>query len=177
MPTEMLDRLQENKQRGLEELINSWKAMQTGEQEQATIADALVDEGIGVRQGLLRLWDYHWTMALAGEVADRPKEGARLRVLLEQGSRLLTRAAEIARSYADSSELPVARLSQFEEQAKASPIWLEECMALWEMLDHPLPPLNHEAIADSRAAYARGEFENVADIIARLGQGGPLVKE
>ena len=70
MPTEMLDRLQEDKLQGLEALIDSYEAAATtggGEEEAAAIADFFVDEGIGVRQSSLRLWDYHWTRASRGK--------------------------------------------------------------------------------------------------------------
>src|ERR1700719_586661 len=106
MPTEMLDRLQEDKLQGLEALIHSYETATTtggGEDEAAAIADFLVDEGIGVRQSSLRLWDYHWTMALAGKVPDRQERGARLRSLLERGGRIISRGAAVARIYADWS--------------------------------------------------------------------------
>jgi len=180
MSTEMLDRLQENKLRGLEELLDSWTAATAsgnGEDQAAAIADFIVEEGIGMRQGLRRLWDYHWTMALAGAVSDRQKDGAKLRSLLERGGQALARGASVARSYADLSGRKVARLSQFEEQAREFSLWAKECLARWELLDRPRKPLNRERLARSQAAYESGECEDVADIIARLEQGGPLEKE
>ena len=180
MPTEMLDRLQEDKLQGLEALIDSYEtaaATGGGEDEAAAIADFFVDEGIGVRQSSLRLWDYHWTRALAGKIPDRRERGAKLLSLLERGGRIIRRGAAIARAYADLSGHEVARLAQFEEQSKAFPLWVKECMARWEMLGRPRKPLNRERIAESQAAYERGEGEPVSDVIARLEQGGPLVKE
>ena len=83
----------------------------------------------------------------------------------------------IARAYADLSGDEVARLAQFEEQSKAFPLWVKECIARWEMLGRPRRPLNRQRIAESQAAYQRGEGEPVSETIARLEQGGPLVKE
>jgi len=179
MATEMLDRLQENKVRGLEEFLDSWNAVPApGREDQAgEIADVMVDEGIGIRQGLLRLWECHWTMALAGDIPKLKEHGASLRTLLERGGRALTRGAKLARTYAQLSGLEVARLAQFEEHAKAFPLWIEERMACWDLLSRPRKPLDREAIARAHAAYERGECEDVADILARLKQGGPLVKE
>lgn len=180
MPSEMLDRLQEHKLRGLQELLDSWDtAPQTmSEAHQAgAIADSIVDEGIGARQGLLRLWDYHWSMTLAGEMPERREHGAKLRSLLERGGRILARAAAVARGYTELSGLEVARLSQFEEQVRTFPLWIEECLARWEMLDRPRPPLNRARADRSRAAFERGECEAVADIIARFEHGVPLTKE
>ena len=96
MPTEMLDRLQEDKLRGLEILITSYESATTkdaGEDEAAAIADFFVDEGIGIRQSSLRLWDYYWTRALAGKIPDREERGAKLLSLLERGGRLIRRGA------------------------------------------------------------------------------------
>src|SRR4051812_22747247 len=53
MPSEMLDRLQEDKLHGLEALIDAYEsatAVGHGQEEAAAIADFFVDEGIGVRQ-------------------------------------------------------------------------------------------------------------------------------
>src|SRR6266849_5694979 len=86
MPAEMLDRLQEDKLQGLEALIDSYETatiMGGGDDEAAAIADFFVDEGIGVRQSSVRLWDHHWTRALAGKVLDRQERGAKLLSLLE----------------------------------------------------------------------------------------------
>ncbi len=180
MPTDMLDRLQENKLRGLEELIETLEAAVTaggGEDQMAAIADFFVDEGIGVRQYSLHLWDSNWTQALAGKFSDQDKRRVKLRLLLERGGRLLERCAAIARHYAESSGHEVARLAQFEDQVGQFPLWVVECMARWEMLDRPRKPLDRERIASSQAAYERGEGEPITDVITRLEQGGPLVKE
>jgi hypothetical protein len=45
------------------------------------------------------------------------------------------------------------------------------------MLDRPRKPLQHDRIAESKAAYERGEGEPVSEVIARLEQGGPLLTE
>jgi hypothetical protein len=179
MPTEMLDRLQQDKLQGLEALIDSYEtaAVTGGADEAAAIADFFVDEGIGVRQSSLRLWDHHWTRALAGKIPDRRESGEKLQTLLERGGRIIRRGAALARAYADLSGHEVARLAQFEEQSKAFPLWVKECMARWEMLDRPRKPLNRERIAEAQAAYQRGEGEFVSDVVARLERGGPLVEE
>jgi hypothetical protein len=180
MPTDILDRLQEDKVQGLEELVNAWRsapAEDNGEDQAAAVADFFVDEGIGLRQGLLRHWDYYWTLALAGKILDRSVRLAQLRGLLERGGRLLAQTAVAARSYAERSGHEVARLAQFEEQVKAFPLWVEECVARWELLDRPHKPLNRERIARAQAAFAQGECEPVSDILTRVTEGGPLVKE
>src|SRR5438132_152069 len=102
MPSEMLDRLQEDKLQGLEALIDSYEnaiAMGGGEDEAAAIANFFVDEGLGVRRSSLRLWDHHWTRALAGKIPDRRERWAKLLALLERGGRIIRRGAALARAY------------------------------------------------------------------------------
>ena len=180
MPTEKLEHLQEEKLQGLEALIASYETAATagaGEDEAAAIAGFFVDEGIGVRQSSLRLWDHYWTRALAGRIPDRQERGTKVFAPLERGEQILRRHATLARAYANLSGHEVARLAHSEEQSKAFPLWVKECKARWEMLGRPRKPLNRERIAESQAAYARGEGEPVSEVIARLEQGGPLVKE
>jgi hypothetical protein len=180
MAADMLDQLQENKLRGLEELMDSYQAASAkggGEDQTAAIADFFVDEGIGLRQSFLRLWEYNWTMALEGKIPDRQARGMKLRSLLERGARVLSRDAAVARALADLSGRDIARLAQFEEQAKAFPIWVAERVARWELLDRPRKPLDHQRIAQAQAEFERGECESVCDILARLEKGGPLVRE
>lgn len=180
----VLDRVQQSQLPGLEELkglirasLGAVEAGKGGKDELAAVADFLVDEGIGLRQRAQRLWDLHWTMALAGQIPDRQAHGARLRARLAEHGPPLAEAAEIARAFADLSGREVARLAEFEKQAAAFARWVEECLARWEMLDRPRPPLDRERVAQAREAFARGECEDLADVIARVERGGPLVAE
>jgi hypothetical protein len=180
MPGEALDQLQENKLQALESMMASYEAATAtggGEDEAAAIADFFVDEGIGIRQSSLRLWDYHWATALAGKIPDRQDQGAKLFALLERGARLIRRGAVLGRAYANQSGHGVARLAQFEEQSQAFLLWVKECKARWDMLDQPRKSLNRERIAESQSAYGRGEGEPIAEVIERLKQGGPLVRD
>lgn len=172
-----LDRLQEDKLQGLEQLIGDYQAA-AGENgaadEAAAIADFFVDEGIGLRQSSLRLWDYHWNLALAGKIADRNEHGAKLRSLLERTGQLLARYAGAARAHADLSGQQVARLAQLEEQSSSFAMWLQECMARWQLLDRPRKPVDRERGAAAQGAFARGKCEPVAEIMARLQSDGPI---
>jgi len=182
MPAKALDRLQEDKLERVEALIASYApapatVTDVGADEAAAIADFFVDEGIGVRQSSLRLWDHYWTQALAGKFQDRAERGAKLLLLLERAGHIICRAAAVARTCAALSGHDVARLAQFEEQSKAFPVWVKECSARWGMLGRSHKPLQRERIAEAQAAYERGQGESVSDVIARLEQGGPLVRE
>src|SRR5438552_2362946 len=111
MPTEMLDQLQENKLQALEDSIGAYEAdtaAGAGKEQAAALADFFVDEGIGLKQSFQHLWQYHWTMALAGKVPNHRQQGVRLRSLWERGCRLLKRYVATARANADLSGHEVA---------------------------------------------------------------------
>lgn len=180
MPADMLDRLQESKLRAMDEFIENCSlsvAASNGDDRTAAIADLIVDEAIGLRQALVRFWDYYWTAALSGQVADRRAEGANLRSYLERGASCLARAAAVARKGAEQSGHDVARLDQLEGHSYAFPVWIEECMARWELLDRPVKPLDRDQVKECLAAFHRGECESVETMLARVQAGGPLVRE
>lgn len=180
MPAELLDRLQEDKLRATDEFIDRYASGVFGNGKDrlaAAIADYIVDEGLGLRQALMRFWDYYWTAALNGKIPERREQGAKIRSLLDRGAVSLARAAAAARQGATLADCDVGRLALLEEQSKAFPKWIEECMARWELLDRPRKPLDRERTARAQTAFGRGECEATTDILARLHQGGSLVQE
>lgn len=180
MAAELLDRLQEDKLRAMNHFIEQYALDVAGHDRDhlaAAIADYIIDEGLGLRQALMRFWDYYWTAALNGKIPERRKEGEKIRSLLDRGAVSLARAAAVARQGAAASGQEIARLTLLEEQSQEFPRWVEECMARWELLDRPRKPLDRERTARAQAAFARGECEATTDILARLHQGGPLAQE
>lgn len=180
----VLERFQENKLRGLRELLGLFRSREAaveqgggGEDELATIADLLIDEAIGVKQSLQRQWEYHWTMGLAGRHHDMAAQQIRLSRLLEDGGRTMVEVAALARRMVNLSGRDVARLTEFERQAGSFAPWVDECRARWEALGRAHRPLDRERVARAREAFKRGEGEEPAAVIARLERGGPLVQE
>jgi hypothetical protein len=89
----------------------------------------------------------------------------------------VARGAALARRYADLAGRPVARLDQLEHAAKAFPIWLEESMARWQLLDRPRKPVDRDRLARSRAAFERGECEDVGKLMAQFDSGNAPIEE
>jgi hypothetical protein len=178
MVTEALERLQENKLQGVEALIASCEppTAMSPKGDAADVAAFFVEEGLGLRQSSLRLWDFYWTRVVAGKIQDMRQRGEILFSLLERGARILRRGAALARVYADASGNEVARLAEFEKQSESFPIWVKECKARWELVSRPRRALDAKQVAAAQTAYQRGEGESIADIITRLEQGGPLVR-
>jgi hypothetical protein len=71
---------------------------------------------------------------------------------------------------------PPARLDELRARAEEFPLWARECLARWGMLDRPAPTLDSERVARAQVAYARGDHEDMDDVLSRVQAGGPWVK-
>jgi hypothetical protein len=123
------------------------------------------------------IWEGMWEAALGDLAADRVKDAAVLRWVLQDTGQTLQEALGWARGHARMLERPLARLDELEARAAEFPLWARECLARWEMLDRPAPPLDPERIASAQADYARGEHEGIDELLSRIQAGGPWVKE
>jgi hypothetical protein len=124
-----------------------------------------------------RAWEAIWAAALADPSADRTNETKLLRRLLEDTGLYLQETLRRSQEDAGRFERPLARLDELEARTADFPLWSRECLARWEMLDKPAPPLDPERIARAQAARARGECEDLDDLLSRVEAGGPWVEE
>jgi hypothetical protein len=124
-----------------------------------------------------RVWESSWEAAFVDPTLDRAKEAEILRWVLDDAGRKLREALRWIRAHAGLFEQPLARLDQLEARAAEFPLWARECLARWEMLSRPAPPLDPARIAGVQAAYSRGEHEEIKDVLTRVQSGGPWVKE
>ena len=124
-----------------------------------------------------RFWEATWKRAFVERTRDRQQDGEILRSVLKDAEQKLQEVLNCAQQHAHIFQGTLARLDELEDRGADFSLWVRECLARWEMLDHPMPKLDREQIARAQAAYARGECEDVADVLARVLAGGPLVKE
>ena len=97
-----------------------------------------------------------------------------LRRVLAEGLRLLDGAAAAARQ----SGGDVARLADLEAAARRTRAWADGVLAAWPDPDAGWPAFDAEGVRQAREGIARGEHgEDLADVLARIQAGGPLVKE
>jgi hypothetical protein len=136
------------------------------------IADvlALADEAV-------RIWEARWGAALENPDKDRAAEAEMLQWVLEDAGQALKEALRNAQEYAPLFERPLARLDELENRAAEFPLWARERLARWEMLDLAAPALDPGRIARAQAAYAQGDHEELADVLARVQAGGAWVRE
>jgi len=125
----------------------------------------------------VRVWEEMWRAALAGPAGDRAKEMKILRWVLNDAEQTLRDRLAWAQEHADLTGRQLARLDELKAKAAEFPVWARECLARWDMLDRPAPPLDAERIARAKVAYARGEYEDVDHLLSRVAEGGPWVKE
>jgi hypothetical protein len=170
----VLERLQEENLHGLERALEDWDSSSADEgywlrlESRIATAMKLIDS---VEWAFESLWE-----RLIADPTSR-EHFPSLLPGLEAAAESLARAAERCRRLGDQSGRMPAGAAECQARTEGHLRWLEEFLARWELLNRPRKPLNRERAAQARAAYERGEGEAVSDVIARLEQGGPLVKE
>ncbi|HBI41450.1 MAG TPA: hypothetical protein DDY78_01160 [Planctomycetales bacterium] len=124
-----------------------------------------------------RIWEAMWETALRNPDKDRATEAEVLRWVLDDAAQVLLEALRNVREEAPLFERPLARLDELEARAAEFPLWARERLARWEMLGLPAPILDPERIARAQAAYARGDHEELTDVLSRVQAGGSWVRE
>jgi hypothetical protein len=154
----------------LEEIRAAAEELRAATEAHVAAVLALADMAAGV-------WEERWKAALRDPAVDRAEGAEILQWVLEDAGEVLQEALQWAQQQAHMSERPLARLDELKARAAEFPLWARECLARWEMLGRPAPPLDPERIARAQAAFARGEHEGVDDVLSRVQAGGPWVKE
>jgi hypothetical protein len=147
-------------------------------------AEEFKDETEGLIATVLELadiaasaWAEMWEAALRDPNRDRTEKGEVLRWVLDDTRQRLLEILGWTQAYSGIIGRPLPRLDELEARAVEFPLWTRECLARWEMLDRPAPPLDPERIARAQGTYAQGEHEAVDDMLSRVQEGGPWVKE
>jgi hypothetical protein len=151
--------------------------MQAAAEELRTAIESEIDTVMPLADEAVRIWEAQWEAALGNPALDRSKETETLRGVLAEAEQALREALRGAEEHAHMFERPLARLDDLKERAAEFSLWARECLARWEMLAQPAPTLDYERIARAQAAYARGEHEDLDDVLSRVQAGGPWVKE
>ena len=176
MSAEVLERLEADRMRAVADALAGWPGDGAGGHAEAD-TEFLVALCLPLADELRR---YHaWTLRraqaqpVAGMAAYRALRDGLRRVLAE-GLRLLDGAAAAARQ----SGGDVARLADLEAAAPRTRAWADGVLAAWPDPDAGWPAFDAEGVRQAREGIARGEHgEDLADVLARIQAGGPLVKE
>jgi hypothetical protein len=169
-------RLQEQRRRALEEAVDAWKADHEGAAG-ALQVEAIVTEALQLREDVRRLWQTVLALARADCIDDYPATGGLLRQLCADNLRLMRNVGGLARSVAGSTGHEVRGLVELDAATAELSAWADRELAQWPWVDAPPLPIDPAMVEQSRASRARGEAEDVGDVLARVQAGGPLVKE
>ncbi len=174
-----LEQAQHRKLQGLEDATHSaeWLRAEEPTVDPVLQAQRLAVEGQDLMKALADLCDDHWGLAITGAIKDIPAAVQRLRRRLDHAANLLVHTRDLAQSFAGSAEHPIPALEEFVNSLRNYPLWVEETLERWSLLQRRPRPIDPEAAARAREEFQRGECEDVTDILARLNRGGPLLKE
>jgi len=162
------------KKNRLEQLLD---AIRAAVEEMKATTEAQIAAVLALAEEATRIWEAMWAEALGDPATDRAKVTTVLRWVLEAAEQTLREALRRSQELADRFERPPARLDELASRVAEFPLWARECLARWEMLDCPAPPLDSERVARAQAACSRGECEDVEEVLSRVEAGGPWVKE
>jgi hypothetical protein len=158
----------------LEQLLEQ---IRTAAEEFRAASERHIAGALALADEATRIWETRWESALRNPEKDRGTEAEMLQWVLEDGGQVLLEALRGAQEYAPMFERPLARIDELEAKAAEFPLWARERLARWEMLGLPAPPLDPERIARAQAAYARGDHEELADVLSRVHTGGSWMRE
>jgi hypothetical protein len=174
MPSRALPLKGTGEPRNLEQLLQDIRA---AAEELRPESEAQIAAVLKLADEAARASDAMWQAALSDLAKDRAKDTQMLRWMLRDAENALHAGLRLSEELASLFAPPLARLDELEKRTNEFPVLARECLARWEMLDRPAPPLDHERIAAAKAAYARGDHEDVGEILSRIQAGGPWVKE
>jgi hypothetical protein len=169
----VLERLQRGKARLVEEAVGE---LERAEAPAPDDVEDLLEDVLVLASAAGRMWERERAAERGQVVVSRDDPAGRWRGFAEGVSRLFDRALALARSAARGGAV-LRRLAEAEMIGPGLRAWAAKVAAWCDFLDRPLPPLDREQVRRSREAFQRGECEDVAEVIARLETGGPIVKE
>jgi hypothetical protein len=166
------------KVRHVAEAAASWNGNGDSRAEDAVFAaEWFVAECLGLTEKVRRVWAELWKRGQQDLIRDYDTVGTALDDVLVRQISLNEQVAGDSREVAGRTGRDVAGLTELEGTLPEFAAWAERVRAAWPRPSRCRSPLDREQIAQARAALDRGEGEDLADILARLAAGGPLVKE
>jgi hypothetical protein len=163
--------------KGKNRLEQMLEQIRTAAEEVRVATERHIAGALALADEAARIWEARWEDALRDPDKDRATEAEMLQWVLEDAGQVLLEALRDAQEFAPMLERPLARLDELEARTAEFPLWTRERMARWEMLGLPAPTLDPKRIARAQAAYARGDHEELADVLSRVQAGGSWVQE
>ncbi len=163
----LLFRLQDSKIRILEEAVESWKR----DHEDALFVqdvEELIAGCLSCWEDIRRSWVRTRRLALGNWLWDLQDAGTTVLDLLGRCIRLLEDVAGLAEKVAGDLGRAIEGQENLPEAIREASDLREHVNKTWPWNNRPVLPLDRKMADQSRAARARGESQDVADILASL---------
>jgi hypothetical protein len=170
----VLERLQDDRARAVETALAAWQARGGFAEE---LAEVLL-ECVALADTARRRWETTERRLHESGVSTDPETGALGLATLRRILALLDQAARAQAPVDNPDACPelVRATAELRRAAAEAPAWSARALAFWEWAGRPFGEFDRKQIKRSRLAFEQGEYEDVADILARVQAGGPLVK-
>jgi hypothetical protein len=156
--------------------VRALKAMEQAARPHADV-EFLAADAVTTKEDVRRLWAWAWELAAEGGVRDFRQTGEQLRAISEKVITAMRELIDLVREREQLTGRSVRALADLERAVQETRRWVDEALASWPWPDRPWPKLDADDLRKAREQFARGECEDPADVLARLGSGGPLIKE
>jgi hypothetical protein len=167
MAPTLLFRLQDGKIRVLEETVESWKRDREGAL-LALDAEDLVAEGLACWEDVRRSWMRTRRLATLNRLWDLQEVGKTMLGLLDRCIHVLGNVAGSAEKVAHDTGHAIEGRENLAEAMREAADLRDRVAKTWPWDERPVLPLDRKMAEASRAAQARGEARDVADILAGL---------
>ena len=137
----------------------------------------LVAKGLEAAADLQTLWPVYSREGSVWETGAYRRKLLLLESLAAGVVRSLRRAEELALAYRERASEPLPRADELVASLNAAVEIHDRITRTQARLQRSWPAVDRNMITESRAALDRGEGEAITDLVKRLEQSGPLVKE
>jgi hypothetical protein len=172
----LLLRYESRKVRNLEETVEDWQLLHA-DAIAALDAERLIREMLPLPNDYMALWRKTLRDAQQDAVSDLEATGLMIRGVMDRALAVLDLVAVIASRVARQTGHEIEgfdKLRPAREQMRAT---LDRFSETWPWKDRPWPAADRAALREARERMAHGQGERLADILARVRAGGPLVQE
>lgn len=175
MTRTLLFRLQDGKIRVLEEVIESWKREHDDAMRAQDVED-LIAECLSCWEDIRRSWVRTRRLATLNRLWDLQEAGTTVVDIISRAIRLLGNVGSLAETIASDTGHAIEGRDNVPEALREASELREHVNKTWPWDNRPILKLDRKMAEESRAKRARGESQNVTDILAGL-QGSATLRQ
>jgi hypothetical protein len=155
-----------------DETVALGAATSTTDSDGAAIMERLVSGCLTYPNEMEMVWQHLRKAIVSGETVEYDEIGNFLKMLFARAVRLLTNVRSLGLDIAKVTGHEIKGLDELIDALALLKSMQTRILSDWPWPDEPLPAFDLAKIEAARQAVARGEGENVDDLIARIEKGG-----